>query len=136
MNPETRVAGWRKVERVELQGEPALVDRLREVLETTGREDRLTHGFHTYPAGLHPDAARTLWHRVGDVAAFVRGRHDRPGEWVFAVQLDTAGEAKHLVGRDAVAGDAGGDVQHVFKAPPEFRVAVVGWPKEHGVQPG
>lgn len=70
MKPETRVAGWREVERVELQGEPALAQRLREVLEMTGREDRLTHGFHTYPAGLHPDAARTLLEIVGGTSVF------------------------------------------------------------------
>lgn len=41
-------------------GEPAMVAVLEGALLQAGKEQRLTHGFHTYPAGLHPDAARDL----------------------------------------------------------------------------
>lgn len=70
MPPEPKVAGWREVDRVELQGEPAMVKRLREILELTGRVDRHTHGFHTYPASFHPDAARALLEIVGGDSVF------------------------------------------------------------------
>lgn len=33
---------------------------LATALSREGRVERVTHGFHTYPAGLHPDAARDL----------------------------------------------------------------------------
>lgn len=41
-------------------GEPELADTLATALAARERTDRVTHGFHTYPAGLHPDAARDL----------------------------------------------------------------------------
>ncbi|MCB9679542.1 MAG: hypothetical protein H6737_30835 [Alphaproteobacteria bacterium] len=41
-------------------GDDAVVDVLEAALLHEGGEPRLTHGFHTYPAGLHPDAARDL----------------------------------------------------------------------------
>jgi hypothetical protein len=44
----------------ELHGDPALAARLADALDAQGREERLTHGFHAYPAGLHPDTARDL----------------------------------------------------------------------------
>jgi len=43
-----------------LGGDPQLAEQLLRALKHTEREDDLTHGFHTYPAGLHPAAARTL----------------------------------------------------------------------------
>ncbi|MCB9663503.1 MAG: hypothetical protein H6732_05305 [Alphaproteobacteria bacterium] len=42
------------------EGEPALAAALGAALAHTDRQDRCTHGFHTYPAGLHPEAARDL----------------------------------------------------------------------------
>jgi SAM-dependent methyltransferase len=42
------------------QGDSALAATLVEALRLDGRVERVTHGFHTYPAGLHPDAAATL----------------------------------------------------------------------------
>ncbi|TVQ91038.1 MAG: hypothetical protein EA397_11120 [Deltaproteobacteria bacterium] len=43
-----------------LKGEPALAEKLAIALAHDERSPRYTHGFHTYPAGLHPDAARDL----------------------------------------------------------------------------
>lgn len=41
-------------------GDKALCKPLEEALRHRVRVERVTHGFHTYPAGLHPDAAATL----------------------------------------------------------------------------
>lgn len=41
-------------------GDPELARALEDALRHRGRVERATHGFHTYPAGLHPDAARDL----------------------------------------------------------------------------
>jgi SAM-dependent methyltransferase len=43
-----------------LQGDRDLADALRRAIAVEDRDDDLTHGFHTYPAGLHPSAARRL----------------------------------------------------------------------------
>ncbi len=43
-----------------LLGDPALAEVLAGALRCEGPVDRVTHGFHTWPAGLHPDAARLL----------------------------------------------------------------------------
>lgn len=43
-----------------LQGDPGLAATLATALAAQEPVDRATHGFHTYPAGLHPDAARDL----------------------------------------------------------------------------
>ena len=45
-------------------GDEALSDLLVEALKARGEVDRFTHGFHTYPAGLHPDAAAMLVQRL------------------------------------------------------------------------
>ena len=65
MSEKVRTPGWRPVEKLEMQGAPDLAVPLAEALAVTGREDRLTHGFHTYPAALHPDAAKQLLELVG-----------------------------------------------------------------------
>ncbi len=41
-------------------GDPTLARALEAALRHRGRVERATHGFHTYPAGLNPDAARDL----------------------------------------------------------------------------
>ncbi|MEQ1571667.1 MAG: hypothetical protein ABMA64_38920 [Myxococcota bacterium] len=41
-------------------GDPALSAVAAEALSCTGDVERATHGFHTWPAGLHPDAAKLL----------------------------------------------------------------------------
>jgi DNA modification methylase len=43
-----------------LAGDPSLSAALLDALADSEPTERLTHGFHTYPAGLHPDAARRL----------------------------------------------------------------------------
>lgn len=70
MTDTLRTSGWRPVEHLDLQGAPDLTEPLAGLLALTGREDRLTHGFHTYPAGLHPDAARGLLQICGGDSVF------------------------------------------------------------------
>lgn len=41
-------------------GEPVLADALAEAIGAQGRVERATHGFHTYPANMHPDGAKAL----------------------------------------------------------------------------
>lgn len=41
-------------------GDPPMSRVLSGALAHAGRLERATHGFHTYPAGLHPDAARDI----------------------------------------------------------------------------
>ncbi|MBW2258740.1 MAG: hypothetical protein JRI25_29730 [Deltaproteobacteria bacterium] len=43
-----------------LLGERDLAKAMAEALAAVDVGDRATHGFHTYPAGLHPNAARDL----------------------------------------------------------------------------
>jgi len=43
-----------------LQGDELVAVSMASALSAMERVDRATHGFHTYPAGLHPDAARDL----------------------------------------------------------------------------
>ncbi len=43
-----------------LLGDRALAEQLQSALAAEERPERYTHGFHTYPASLHPDAARDL----------------------------------------------------------------------------
>ena len=43
-----------------LLGDPALAEVLGDALAQASDVDRATHGFHTWPAGLHADAARLL----------------------------------------------------------------------------
>ena len=48
-----------------LWGDKELAAVLEEALVVRSDPDRLTHGFHTYPAGLHPDAAKLVIEAVG-----------------------------------------------------------------------
>lgn len=41
-------------------GDPGLSAVLAAALASTGRVERATHGFHTYPANMHPDAAAAV----------------------------------------------------------------------------
>ena len=45
---------------VRKHGDETLSAALADALAHTGRVERATHGFHTYPAGMHPDAARAV----------------------------------------------------------------------------
>ena len=40
------------------QGDPELSAVLAEAISHSGKIDRATHRFHTYPAGMHPDCAK------------------------------------------------------------------------------
>lgn len=41
-------------------GDPALAEALAHAIAAEGRVERATHGFHTYPANMHPDAAAAV----------------------------------------------------------------------------
>ncbi len=41
-------------------GEPVLADALAVAIGAQDRVERATHGFHTYPANMHPDGAKAL----------------------------------------------------------------------------
>jgi hypothetical protein len=94
---------------IELQGDPELAEALRAALEGTedAPVDDLTHGFHVYPARMHPALARGLLDRFA-----------RPGD----VVLDPfAGSGTVLV--EALA--AGCRAQGVDLSPLASRVAEV-----------
>jgi len=55
-----REAGPPAATAVRSDGDPALAGILAEALVLHGRVDRATHGFHTYPAGMHADTARLI----------------------------------------------------------------------------
>ena len=61
--------------RIERGGEPALADALADALAAAQREsdagESLTHGFHTYPARMHPATARHLFGLAGRADAAV-----------------------------------------------------------------
>lgn len=59
-NAEKREALSQRAGEVALSGDKAIAKLLEGALRHRGRVERLTHGFHTYPAGLHPDAAKEL----------------------------------------------------------------------------
>ena len=42
------------------KGDPELSAVLAEAISHSGKIDRATHRFHTYPAGMHPDCAKQL----------------------------------------------------------------------------
>jgi SAM-dependent methyltransferase len=48
-----------------LLGDPALAEVCAKALLAAGEVDRYTHGFHTWPAQLHPDAAALLVRQFG-----------------------------------------------------------------------
>lgn len=75
-------------------GDPAIGAALAQALGPTGEVDRATHGFHTWPAGLHPDAAHDL------VAAFPAESVLDPfcGGGTVLVEARIAGRA--AIGRD------------------------------------
>ncbi|MEZ4319531.1 MAG: hypothetical protein R3F61_18590 [Myxococcota bacterium] len=75
-------------------GEDAVVDVLEAALLQEGGEPQLTHGFHTYPAGIHPEAARSL------VQAFPAERVLDPfcGGGTLLIEARVAG--RQAIGRD------------------------------------
>jgi hypothetical protein len=56
----SRTRGSPSVGAMHIEGDPTVAALLRDGLVGGGPVERATHGFHTYPAGLHPDAARAL----------------------------------------------------------------------------
>ena len=56
----TRGAGPPAATAIRSDGDPRLAAMLAEALGLHGKADRATHGFHTYPAGMHADAARLV----------------------------------------------------------------------------
>ncbi len=65
LRPEPAAAGKRTAHHQvagvgRVLGDTALSTVLLDSLRATGEVERATHGFHTYPAGLHPEAARIL----------------------------------------------------------------------------
>lgn len=60
MADQKRTAGWLPLTHIHSKGAQGVAQALEKALAQEGREDRHTHGFHTYPAGLHPETARSL----------------------------------------------------------------------------
>src|SRR5512139_2523352 len=60
MARKQRLAHDRPALATTLFGDAALAGRLAAALAHAGPTARYTHGFHTWPAGMHPDAARDL----------------------------------------------------------------------------
>lgn len=59
VSPMRTTAGKSAQDRI-LLGNPELSEKLAVALEASAEIDRGTHGFHTWPAGLHPDAAAEI----------------------------------------------------------------------------
>lgn len=57
---ELRIAGPPEATDIRFDGDIGSGQILVEALKYTGRIERGTHGFHAYPAGMHPDAARAI----------------------------------------------------------------------------
>jgi DNA modification methylase len=57
---EARESGPPAATAIRSDGDPALAGILADALALHGRVERATHGFHTYPAGMHADAAKLL----------------------------------------------------------------------------
>ncbi len=60
MTARRRIAHDRPALSSALRGDEALAEGLRAALARGGPVERYTHSFHTYPAGMHADAARDL----------------------------------------------------------------------------
>lgn len=77
-----------------LMGDEALAEMLAESLAESSVVDRYTHGFHTYPAGLHPDCVRRILSEVqGDTVLdpFCGGG---------TVLVESMAQGKKTLGRD------------------------------------
>ena len=57
---DNRSAGPAETDSIRRHGDADLADMLARALKYSGREERKTHGFHTYPAGMHPDCAADI----------------------------------------------------------------------------
>lgn len=57
---DRRTPGPSEVDGVRTDGDPEMAAVLAQALSFSGREDRDTHGFHTYPAGMNPSCAAAI----------------------------------------------------------------------------
>lgn len=57
---DLRISGPPEATDIRFDGDIGAGQTLVTALKHTGRAERATHGFHTYPAGMHPDAARAI----------------------------------------------------------------------------
>ena len=57
---DSRSPGPPEIESIRHHGEEDLSEVLSKALRYSGRAERETHGFHTYPAGMHPDCAADI----------------------------------------------------------------------------
>ena len=57
---QTRAPGPSRPREVRQAGDTVLAEALAFAVSRVGRVERATHGFHTYPANLHPDLAKTV----------------------------------------------------------------------------
>lgn len=57
---DMRTPGPSEVDGVRTDGDPEMAAVLANALSFAGREDRDTHGFHTYPAGMNPSCAAAI----------------------------------------------------------------------------
>ena len=57
---DRRTPGPSEVDGVRTDGDPEMSAVLARALSHAGREDRETHGFHTYPAGMNPSCATEI----------------------------------------------------------------------------
>ncbi len=98
MPARRRIAHDRPALASALRGDVALAEGLRTAVAHGGPVERYTHPFHTYPAGMHADAARDL------IALF-------PGDSVF--DPFCGGGTVHVEARAAGRRAYGGDVSPV-----------------------
>lgn len=59
-DPSQRVAGPPPPLALRTHGDEGLALVLADAVAASGRSERATHGFHAYPAGMHPDCARAV----------------------------------------------------------------------------
>ncbi|MFT4975258.1 MAG: DNA modification methylase [Myxococcota bacterium] len=57
---DRRTPGPAAVDGLRTDGDPEMAAMLAQALSHSGREDRETHGFHTYPAGMNPNCAAEI----------------------------------------------------------------------------
>lgn len=134
-------------------GDTELSDRLARALIAADDVDRATHGFHTYPAGLHPDAAamlvrgfeaRTLLDPfVGGGTTLIEGRLaglqtfgcDVSPVALIVAKARTTTMTDELLTRFRSAGRKAAEVaRHASELPPEpIREAVTQWYAPHAI---
>lgn len=148
---KVRVAGYGEVDEPVVFGDPELGALLASALGTTSEVDRATHGFHTYPAGLHPDAARLLVRGLGGTSlldpfvgggtTLIEGRMaglrtygcDVSPVALMVAKARTTTLSDELLTRFRSAGRAAAEVARTSRepVPEEIRAAVEEWYAPH-----